>query len=290
MRTTWNGSLSFGLVSIPVGLAPATKPAARASDISFRLLHRECGTPIKQKRFCPVHDRELGPDEIVKGWEVAKGQFVLVEEAELEALTQHDDSRSIEITRFVDAAEVDPIYFDRTYFLVPAQAAAARRPYVLLLNAMGESGMAALGRFVQQGKEKFCLIRPKGDALALETLYLSADVYSQAEIEEVVEETAVKKPELELARQVIASLAGDFEPADLQSEYRSNLRALLEAKQAGEPVTIPEPDETEAPTIDLMEALRRSVEEAKGKSTAKANGQRKAAARPPAKKRTAARK
>ncbi len=290
MRTTWNGSLSFGLVSIPVGLAPATKPAARASDISFRLLHRECGTPIKQKRFCPVHDRELGPDEIVKGWEVAKGQFVLVEESELEALTQHDDSRSIEITRFVDAAEVDPIYFDRTYFLVPAQAAAARRPYVLLLNAMGESGMAALGRFVQQGKEKFCLIRPKGDALALETLYLSADVYSQAEIEEVVEETAVKKPELELARQVIASLAGDFEPADLQSEYRSNLRALLEAKQAGEPVTIPEPDETEAPTIDLMEALRRSVEEAKGKSTAKANGQRKAAARPPAKKRTAARK
>jgi len=290
MRTTWNGSLSFGLVSIPVGLAPATKPAARASDISFRLLHRECGTPIKQKRFCSVHDRELGPDEIVKGWEVAKGQFVLVEEAELEALTQHDDSRSIEITRFVDAAEVDPIYFDRTYFLVPAQAAAARRPYVLLLNAMGESGMAALGRFVQQGKEKFCLIRPKGDALALETLYLSADVYSQAEIEEVVEETAVKKPELELARQVIASLAGDFEPADLQSEYRSNLRALLEAKQAGEPVTIPEPDETEAPTIDLMEALRRSVEEAKGKSTAKANGQRKAAARPPAKKRTAARK
>ena len=152
MRTTWNGSLSFGLVSIPVGLAPATKPAARASDVSFRLLHRECGTPIKQKRFCPVHDRELGPDEIVKGWEVAKGQFVLVEDAELEALTQHDDSRSIEITRFVDAAQVDPIYFDRTYFLVPAQAAAARRPYVLLLNAMSESGMAALGRFVLQGR------------------------------------------------------------------------------------------------------------------------------------------
>ncbi len=292
MRTTWNGSLSFGLVSIPVGLAPATKPAARASDVSFRLLHRECGTPIKQKRFCPVHDRELGPDEIVKGWEIAKGQFVLVEEAELEALVQHDDSRSIEITRFVDASEVDPIFFDRTYFLVPAQAAAARRPYVLLLNAMGESGMAALGRFVQQGKEKFCLIRPKGDALALETLYLSADVYSQAEIEEVVEETAVKKPELELARQVISSLAGDFEPDDLQSEYRSNLRALLEAKQAGEPVTIPEPDETEAPTIDLMEALRRSVEEAKGKSTVKANAatDKKSAARPPAKKRTAARK
>lgn len=287
MRTTWNGSLSFGLVSIPVGLAPATKPAARASDVSFRLLHRECGTPIKQKRFCPVHDRELGPDEIVKGWEVAKGQFVLVEEAELEALTQHDDSRSIEITRFVDAAEVDPIFFDRTYFLVPAQAAAARRPYVLLLNAMRETGMAAIGRFVQQGKEKFCLIRSKGDALALETLFLSADVYSQAEIEEVVDETAVKDPELALARQVISSLAGAFDPSDLHSEYRGNLRAMLEAKLAGEELKLPEPV-ADAPVIDLMEALRRSVEEAKEKSGG-APAKKKAAARPSAKKRTAAR-
>jgi DNA end-binding protein Ku len=288
MRTTWNGSLSFGLVSIPVGLAPATKPAARASDVSFRLLHRECGTPIKQKRFCPVHDRELGPDEIVKGWEVAKGQYVLVEEEELEALTQHDDSRSIEITRFVDAAEVDPIFFDRTYFLVPAQAAAARRPYVLLLNAMRETEMAAIGRFVQQGKEKFCLIRSKGDALALETLFLSADVYSQAEIEEVVDETQVKDPELALARQVISSLAGDFDPTDLHSEYRGNLRAMLEAKLAGEELTLPEPASEDAPVVDLMEALRRSVEEAKGRS--KGAPAKKKPARPPAKARTAARK
>ena len=212
MRTTWNGSLSFGLVSIPVGLAPATKPAARTSDVSFRMLHRECGTPIKQKRYCPKHERDLEPDEIVKGFEVAKGQFVFVEDADLEAIAQHDDSRSIEIARFVDAAQVDPIFFDRTYFLVPAQAAAARRPYVLLLNAMRETGMAAIGRFVQQGKEKFCLIRPKGDALALETLFLAADVYSQAEIDEAVGDAEVKKPELELAQQVIASLAGDFEP------------------------------------------------------------------------------
>jgi DNA end-binding protein Ku len=269
MRTTWNGSISFGLVSIPVGLAPATKPAARSSDISFRMLHRECGTPIKQKRYCPVHERDLEPDEIVKGWEVSKGQFVFVEDEELEALTSHDDSRSIEISRFVDAAEVDPIFFDRTYFLVPAQASAARRPYVLLLNAMRETGMAALGRFVQQGREKLCLIRPKGDALALETLFLSADVYSQAEIEEAVEETSVKKPELDLARQVIASLSGEFDPNELQSDYRRDLRALLEAKLAGEEITAPAPVE-EAPVIDLMEALRRSVEEAKQAKPAEA--------------------
>jgi DNA end-binding protein Ku len=284
MRTTWNGSISFGLVSIPVGLAPATKPAARASDVSFRMLHRECGTPIKQKRYCPVHERDLGPDEIVKGWEVAKGQFVIVEDEEIEALTNRDDSRSIEISRFVDAAEVDPIFFDRTYFLVPAQAPAARRPYVLLLNAMNESGMAALGRFVQQGREKLCLIRPKGDALALETLFLAADVYSQAEIEEAVEETSVKAPELALAQQVIDSLAGEFDPSELQSDYRRDLKALLEAKLAGEEIAVtPEPAE-EAPTVDLMEALRRSVEEAKsakqaGDGAAKKATPKKASAR-----------
>ena len=291
MRTTWNGSISFGLVSIPVGLAPATKPAARASDVSFRMLHRECGTPIKQKRYCPVHERDLGPDEIVKGWEVAKGQFVIVEDEEIEALTNRDDSRSIEISRFVDAAEVAPIVFDRTYFLVPAQAPAARRPYVLLLNAMNESGMAALGRFVQQGREKLCLIRPKGDALALETLFLAADVYSQAEIEEAVEETSVKAPELALAQQVIESLAGEFDPSELQSDYRRDLKALLEAKLAGEEIAVtPEPAE-EAPTVDLMEALRRSVEEAKsakqaGNGAAKKAAPKKASARS---KKTAAR-
>ena len=151
MRTTWNGSISFGLVSIPVGLAPATKPAARASDVSFRLLHRECRTPIKQKRWCPLHDREVPNDELVKGWEVAKGQFVIVEDADLEAIMRHDDSRSIDITRFVPADEVDPVWFDRTYFLVPASATAQRRPYVLLLEAMRETGTAALGRFILRG-------------------------------------------------------------------------------------------------------------------------------------------
>ena len=153
MRTTWNGSISFGLVNIPVGLAPATKPAARQSDISFRTLHRECGSPIRQKRWCPVHEREVGADEIVKGWEVTKGEFVVVEDADLEAIERADTSRAIEITRFVPVDEVDPIYFDRTYFLAPATAPAARRPYVLLLRAMRETATSGLGRFVLAGKE-----------------------------------------------------------------------------------------------------------------------------------------
>ena len=261
MRVTWNGSLSFGLVTIPVGLAPATKPAARASDVSFRQLHRECRTPIKQKKWCPVHDREVGPDEIVRGWEITKGEFVIVEDADLEAISQHDTSRTIDISRFVRAEEVDPIYFDRTYFLVPAAAAAAQRPYVLLVRAMSETGMAALGKFVLAGQEKLCLIRAKGDALALETLFVSEDVYSQAEIEEIASGAEVREPELDLARQVISSLAAEFDPSEFTSEYRSNLRAMLEAKLAGQEVTKPEP-EPETPVVDLMEALRRSVEQA----------------------------
>jgi DNA end-binding protein Ku len=201
MRTTWNGSLSFGLVNIPVGLAPATKPAARQSDVSFRQLHRECGTPIKQKRWCPVHEVEVGADELVRGWEVSKGQFVIVEDADLEAIEQRDTSRAIEISRFVPLAEVDPLFFDRTYFLAPSSAEAQRRPYVLLLNAMKETGMAAIGRMVIRGNENFVLIRPKDEALVLETLFLAEDVRSQAEIDEAVEAVDVQEPELELARQ-----------------------------------------------------------------------------------------
>jgi DNA end-binding protein Ku len=261
MRTTWNGSISFGLVTIPVGLAPATKPAARQSDVSFRQLHRECGTPIKQKKWCPVHEREVTGDEIVRGWEVSKGEFVVVEDVDLEALEQHDTSRSIDITGFVPLEEVDPIFFDRTYFLAPAAAPAARRPYALLVNAMRETGTAGVGRFVLAGKEKLALVRAKGDALVLETLFVAEDVYSQAEIEEAVEEIAVKKAELDLARQVIASMASDFDPADLVSEYRGNLRAMLEAKLEGREITVPEP-EAETPVVDLMEALRLSVAEA----------------------------
>jgi len=265
MRTTWNGSLSFGLVSIPVGLAPATKPAARQSDVSFRLLHRECATPIKQKRWCPTHDREVSQDEIVRGFEVTKGQFLIVEDADLEAIERHDDSRSIEITRFVPEESVDPIYFDRTYFLVPAAGPAQRRPYVLLLEAMRQTGTAALGRFVRAGRESLCLVRAKDDALALETLFVVEDVYSQAEISEAVAGADVKDAELELARQVIESLAGDFEPAELHSEYRRELKALLEAKLRGEELAVPEPV-AEAPVIDLMEALKASVAAAKQRS------------------------
>jgi DNA end-binding protein Ku len=275
MRTTWNGSISFGLVNIPVGLAPATASSARQSDVSFRLLHRECLSPIQQKRWCPVHEVEVGPDELVRGWEVSKGQFVPVEDAELEAIDRRDTSRAIEITRFVKLGEVDPIYFDRTYYLVPAGTEAQRRPYVLLLEAMKESEVAALGSFVLAGKEKLCLIRAKGDALALETLFVSEDVRSQGEIDEAVASSEVKGPELELARQIIASLEAPFDPDELRSDYRASLRDLLQAKLEGHEIEAPEPAAVEAPVIDLLDALRASVEAAKKAPAKKAAAPRK---------------
>ncbi len=284
MRVTWNGSLSFGLVSIPVGLAPATKPAARQSDVSFRLLHRECLSPIKQKRWCPVHDRELAPDEIVKGWEVAKGQYVIVEESELEALERHDDSRTIDIERFVPLGDVDPVWMDRTYFLVPGAAPAQRRPYKLLLEAMEEAGVAAIGRLVRSGRESLCLVRARGKGLVLETLYLVEDVYSQAEIDEAMDATEVKKTELDLARQIVEGLQASFEPDELSSDYRRDLRELLEAKLRGEEISIPEPTEEPAPAVDLIEALKASVAAAKATS---ARPKKAAAAKPKAEKRPA---
>jgi len=282
MRTTWNGAISFGLVTIPVGLAPATKPAARQSDVSFRLLHREDKTPIKQKRWCPTHDREVSQDEIVRGWEVSKGEFVIVEDADLEAIDRDTTSRAIDIKSFVPADDVDPIYYDRTYFLVPASVPAQRRPYVLLLEAMRDTKTAALGSFVLAGKEKLALIRVRDQALVLETLFVAEDVYSDAEIEEVVAEVKTKKQEVALALQVIDSLAAEFDPNELVSDYRRDLQTLLEEKLKGAPPAKPEvEEEEEAPVIDLMEALRKSVADAK---------KRKQPAEKPAAKGAAARK
>jgi DNA end-binding protein Ku len=273
MRTIWNGSISFGLVNIPVGLALATQ----RNDMSFRTLHRECGTPIKQKRWCPVHERDVEADELVKGWEFAKGQYVLVEESDLEAVALQR-SQAIEILRFVRLEDVDPVYFDRTYYLAPADADAQRRPYVLLLRAMEESGMAAVGKFVLWGKENLCLIRAQEGALALETLFFADDVRSKAEIEEAVEATEVKAPELKLAGEVIASLAGDWRPGDFENEYRRDLAKMLEAKLAGEEIVVPEPA-AETPVIDLMEALRQSVADVQDRRAAKDSSNGKGAAK-----------
>jgi DNA end-binding protein Ku len=279
MRTIWNGSINFGLVNIPIGLAVAQQ----RKDTAFRTLHRECGTPIKQKRYCPFHERDVEADELVKGWEFSKGQFVLVEDSDLEAVALQR-SQSVDIIRFVPIEQVDPIYFDRTYYLAPADPDAQRRPYVLLLRAMQDAGMAAVGKFVLWGKENLCLIRPLGESLVLETLFFAEDIRPRKEIDEAVEETDVKGPELAMATQLVESLVGDFDPNDYENQYRNDLRAMLEAKLEGKEIAAPEPA-PEAPVVDLMEALKQSVAQAqqtKDKPAPKkksAAGRKRAAAR-----------
>jgi len=281
MRTIWNGSINFGLVNIPVGLAVAQQ----RKDVSFRTLHRECGTPIKQKRWCPVHERDVEADELVKGWEFAKGQFVLVEESDLEAVAL-TRSQSVDIDRFVSLDDVDPIYFDRTYYLSPAEPPAQRRPYVLLLRAMQEANVAAIGKFVLWGKENLCLIRPLGDALALETLFFAEDIRPRAEIDDAVGETEVNDPELEMARQLVSSLVGEFVPDEFENVYRGELRAMLEAKLDGKEISVPEPAPA-APVIDLMDALKQSVAQAKKSKDAAGKGPAAAKKAPARKKRAA---
>jgi DNA end-binding protein Ku len=273
MRTIWNGSINFGLVNIPIGLAVAQQ----RKDAAFRTLHRECGTPIKQKRYCPFHERDVEADELVKGWEFAKNQFVMVEDSDLEAVALQR-SQSIDILRFVPIDQVDPIYFDRTYYLAPAGADAQRRPYVLLLRAMQDAGMAAVGKFVLWGKENLCLIRTLGDSLALETLFFAEDIRPRSEIDGAVEETDVKDPELTMARQLVDSLVGEFKPEDYENEYRNELRAMLEAKLAGQEVARPEPL-PEVPVVDLMEALKKSVAQAQKSKPAAAKTKKDSTAR-----------
>jgi DNA end-binding protein Ku len=278
MRTIWNGSINFGLVNIPIGLAVAQQ----RKDTAFRTLHRECGTPIKQKRYCPFHERDVEADELVKGWEFTKNQFVVVEESDLEAVAVQR-SQSVDIIRFVPISQVDPIYFDRTYYLAPAGADAQRKPYVLLLRAMQEADMAAVGKFVLWGKENLCLIRPLGESLVLETLFFAEDIRPRKEIDDAVEETKVKDPELAMARQLVDSLVGDFDPKDYENEYRNDLRAMLEAKLEGKEIALPEPVTT-APVVDLMQALKQSVAQAKkdkpvpAKAKKSSSGRKRAAA------------
>jgi DNA end-binding protein Ku len=283
MRTIWNGSISFGLVTIPVGLAVAQQ----RKDVSFRTLHRECGTPIKQKRWCPKHEREVEADELVKGWEFTKGQYVMVEDSDLEAIALQR-SHAVDIEKFVPVEEIDPIYFDRTYYLAPADAPAQRRPYALLLAAMKDTGLGAVGKFVLWGKENLCLIRPLGESLALETLYFAEDIRSRDEIDEAVSEVKVAKAELDMARQLVESLSGEYDPEEFRNEYRDQLKAMLEAKLEGKEIVAPEPEEP-AEVIDLMEALKQSVAQAGKRESAEKKPARKKAAASSGRKRASAR-
>jgi DNA end-binding protein Ku len=259
MRAIWNGFISFGLVTIPVSVGLAQQ----RSDVSFRTLSRETLRPVKQKRWDPERDVEVGPDDTVKGWEVSKGRYIPVEESELERFAARQE-KTIQILQFVELSEVDPVYFERAYWLEPQER--AERPYALLAEAMRRAGRAALGRFVLSTKEHLVLLRPVDGALALQTLYYPEDVRmrDRREIAERLQGVEVSDEELAMAQQLIEGLAREFDPEAYPNETRRALVEFLEAKAAGEEVPAAEEAPPPAPVVDLMAALKASLAAAGG--------------------------
>lgn len=247
-----SGTISFGLVSIPVRLYTATASAG----VSFNLLHARCGSRIRQQTFCPTCNTVVERGDLVKGYEFARDQYVRVTDQELKAL-EGEASRVIDITEFVPLPRVDPIYYERTYYLGPDKG--GEKAYRLLAEAMAQAERAALARFVMRGKESLVLIRAARQGLLLHTMYFADEVRDFGEIDKGAG-VKVREGELDLARQLIDGLSHDeFRPERYQDEYRQRVLALINQKVEGREVTVAAPAPPRAQVIDLMEALKESL-------------------------------
>ena len=270
-------TISFGMVSIPVKLYSATE-ASRA--MSFNLLHKACGSRLKQQYFCVKEEVPVAREDMAKGYEFAKDQYVMFSPEELKAL-EEAGTHSAEITEFVPAKSIDPVYFDKAYYLGPDKGGA--KPYALLARALKESGRCALGRWAARGKQYIVLIRPMDtglvEGLVMQQLLYAAEVRSINDLD--IPKTEVKPAELKLAQQLIEQQSVDqFDPAAYTDEVRSRIEAAIQKKVEGQEITVAEAPEQGAQVIDLMEALRASLE----KKPAKRAQPAKPAARKAAKK------
>jgi DNA end-binding protein Ku len=250
-------TISFGMVAIPVKLYSATE-ASRA--ISFNLLHKGCGSRLKQQYLCVKEEVPVPREDIVKGYEFAKDQYVMFTPEELKAL-EEVGTHSAEITEFVPIESIDPVYFDKAYYVAPDKGGA--KPYALLARALRESNRCALGRWAARGKQYIVMIRPVGDeregGLVMQQLLYAAEVRSIKEIE--IPKTEVKEAELKLAQQLIEQQASDtFDPGAYTDEVRARIEAAVQKKVEGQEITLAEAPETGAQVIDLMAALRASLE------------------------------
>jgi DNA end-binding protein Ku len=285
-RAIWSGSISFGLLNVPVKLYSAV---ARRG-ISLREIRESDSARIRHRRVAEGTDEEVPYEQIVKAFEIAPDRYVPLSKDEMASLDPKK-SRAIEVQDFVDLGEIDPIYFDSPYYLGPAEGAA--RAYSLLAEAMEGSGKVAIARFVFRNKEHLAAIRPADGVLTLTTMRFADEVVPPSELEDVLpdEKPKVAKREVEMAEQLIDSLTRSFDPTAYRDEYREELLAMIERKAAGEEiVAAPEGDEREATKApDLMAALEESIAAVKGKRGDKAK-MRKPTAKKPAVKKTAAKK
>ena len=253
-----SGTISFGLVTIPVKLYSTGETA---SGIQLNMLHRKCGTRLKQQYICPTDDQVVGRDEMIKGYEYAKGQYVLFSDEELKALTP-EPTNAIEITEFVPSEEVDPVYFEKSTYLGPDKG--GDKPYRLLSQAMRETGRAAVARYAARGKDYLVLLRPYEEGLIMQQLRYADEVRAFNEVP--VAPSEVKEPELRLAMQLIEQIAADeFHPEAYEDSVRKRTRALIEQKVQGQEIQAAPPEAPKAQIIDLMEALKASLAAAQPK-------------------------
>lgn len=252
LRPFASGTVSFGLVSIPVKLYSTGESAA---SIQLNMLHKKCGSRLKQQYVCPVDDEVVGREDMVKGYEYARGQYVLFSEEELKALTP-EPTNAIEITEFVPLAKVDPIYFEKSTYLGPDRN--GDRPYRLLAEAMRETGRAALARYAARGKDYLVLLRPFEQGLLMQQLRYADELRPFSEVP--IGQADVKEAELQLAKQLVEQIATDtFKPETYQDEVRKQTRDLIEKKVQGQEITAPPQEAPKAQIIDLMAALKASL-------------------------------
>ena len=249
--TVWKGYISFGLVSVPVRLYAA----AREQHVSFNQIHEPCGSRIKQQTFCPVCDRVVERNELVKGYQVDRDAYVLVTGDELKTL-EANSSEAMEIAQFVSLSEVDPIYFEASYYSAPEDP--GKRAYGLLLQAMEKLNVAAIAKVTLHSREQIVLMRPYHQGIILHTLYFPAEVREISEYGKA-DNMTLQKPEMDLAEQFIRQLTAKFEPEQYKDEYQDRVLALIETKRAGQIVAGQPAKPKLAPVIDLMEALKKSI-------------------------------
>jgi DNA end-binding protein Ku len=255
-RSIWTGAISFGLVNVPVKLYSAVSK----KTVRFHQLHEKDGVRIQQKRVCPADGEEVSYDQIVKGYEITPDQYVVVTPEELEAIEPRK-TKTIDIEDFVDLEEIDPIYYDHPYYLLPGTGAA--KPYKLLVTAMEESSKVAIARVVIRQKEQLVAIRPTGDLLTMETMNFADEVVPHDKFDEAPDaDVETSKREVDMARQLIESLSADFDPSKYHDTYRERVIELIERKAEGKEIAV-QPVEEPQPVPDLMAALEASVNAAR---------------------------
>ena len=272
MHTVWKGAISFGLVNIPIRMFTATDD----KDIKFRYLHKACNTPLNYRKVCPTCNMEVKEDDIVRGYEYEPGHFVVLNQTDLEAIQKQPGSRSIEIIDFVSLSEIDPVYFDKTYYLAPQDTGG--KAYNLLRQAMTDTGRIAIARVTIRSKETLAALRVFQNALVMETLFYAAEVRPTAQIPGLPEKVDTNSKELDIAVKLIDNLTAEFKPEKYTDEYRTALTDIIQKKIEGKEVQVA-PQAPRQNVIDLMEALKASLQEAKKKPAVKKAAKKNTAGR-----------